>query len=272
MTRRPFFRLLLVAGLALALVFPAASEARVKSAEAPAPPALTNTGGPCVETEANAYAGINSSPGSRNGVTATIAIGPYFANCGDVSAPSGTSAWVAIEGNTAYEHDILQIGIVECDNILGGFPGWCNDTGAPHFFYEKSGCSRGLIVDLGTADFGSHTYTINRTGVSSGSWRLYIDSVLKVTVNTTDIDIWCWQNSSTRTNAIRAERHNRGDSWAADTDGYRLRFTSMWWVVGSTWVNQNSGTACSVTPTTGIGTSHCRRTDGINQMDIWSTY
>jgi hypothetical protein len=236
-----------------------------------AAPVAASAGGACVTTTSNAFAGIGSSQGSsRNGVQAQIDTTTNFTNCGDISVPSATSAWVGIQG-TSGSNQILQLGIVECDNKVGGFPGYCNDTGGPHYFYQKSGCSQGVIVDLGTADFNLHTYKIDRANGTSGSWRLWIDSNLKATIDTSDIDIFCWDESSTKTDNITGERFNRGDAWG-DQFTSPVYFNNMQFYQGGAWVVQNVGTACAVTPTTGTGTSHCSRVNGQSDMNIWSVY
>lgn len=248
---------------------------------ASAGPVAAASGGACTSDHTSAWAGIGSSAGSRNGVQAVIDLpdATTFTNCGDVSVPSATSAWIGMQGNdpNVLNHgQIMQIGVTECDNVVFNLPSYCNDDGGkPHFFFAKGGCTAPLfnvISDLGDADYNSHVYLVDRVNVTSGDWRFYIDGLLKVTVASTDPYIFCWDDISSRTANISGERWNRGDSWGPANGNQHTAFTNMWFRVGSTWVEQNAGSGCSVTPTTGVGTSHCLRTDGQDRMDIWSVY
>lgn len=233
---------------------------------------LAASGGPCISPAVSSYAAISSSAGSnRNGASATINPSTSFTNCGDVGFPSSTSAWVGIDGGVAnLEHDILQLGIVECDNVVEGVPSYCNanDTTGGHYFYEKSGCAQPAVVgDLGPADFGPHTYTIGRDG--SGNWQLWIDNVLKLTISTSDPYIFCWDEASTKRGYVSGERWDAGDSWGLNIDP--LVFTNMQFYVNGAWVMQNTGTTCTVTGvTSGTGAGYCSRNG--STMSVWTVY
>jgi|GEM_PF-7041110 hypothetical protein len=243
-------------------------------------PTVAVTNGRCVD-DTGFYQGFgqynwpNKTAGGNIvfGVRAAFVPTSNFRRCSGTTASDGaghgaSSAWVAVV-NTAHQEDILQIGVVDCnDGLSDGCPK-TNPVGNLNYFYAYGYNCSGTVVPplaryLGAANRDVHTFSVVIT--SGNVLNMYIDGVLKFAV---PLGNKCWVNDpvvDTHVHFVMSgEVEDHGDGLGADSSRSLFYNVVRQLSKGGSWVDAAMGTC------TDLGDTHTNcNLLATDRMQIWT--
>lgn len=232
--------------------------------------------GPCLDGSTQFIrSGETTGTTGFHGIRSYVDTGTSFHMCtppetqvDDQNASVGQVAVLEGDGGPGF----ITLGIVMCDGPLNP-PAFCKGyPGSIRFFGEYKECTGiwGSQWDLGAGDNAQHLYTLNHDG-STNQWKLYIDSVLKKSLD--DSAVTCLDpDTQSVYGEWQGEAHDRGDGLGIEVSPLRfstpqIRTTSASWV-GFSW-----GSACDYVNAGGPSSpaQHCVTDDTHDIYDMWTT-